>query len=47
MIKKIFFVREMREEADKVQYTTECENCDHVEATVSMNVCFPFPQFHG
>lgn len=37
----------MREEADKVQDATECENCDHVEATVSMNVCFPFPQFHG
>lgn len=46
MIKNIF-LREMRQEADKVQYATECKNYDHIEATVKMNVCFPFPHFHA
>lgn len=36
-LKKIC-LREMREEADKGQHPTECENCDYIEATISMNV---------
>lgn len=31
-------LREMREEADKGQHPTECENCVYIEATISMNV---------